>query len=129
VATLIRALAGLLLLAHGLVHLLYLVPEAKDPKYPFTFRSSWLVPEAARRPLGWTLILPTAAAFALLALAVWGVPGLSASWPLLAIIAGGLSLGLLVAFWDARLLAGVAIDVVVVALAVVRPEWTEQIAR
>jgi hypothetical protein len=67
------------------------------------------------------------AAFAVLALAVWGVPGLSAGWPLLAIVAGGLSLGLLVAFWNTRLLAGVAIDVVVIVLAVVRPEWTEQI--
>lgn len=126
-AVVIRAVAGLVLLAHGLVHLLYFVPEAKDANYPFTLRSSWLVPDAARRPAGWTLAIGTVAAFALLALAVWGVPGLSAAWPVLALVAGGVSFALLVAFWNTRLVAGVAISVAVIVLAMVRPEWTEQV--
>lgn len=62
-----------------------------------------------------------------LGLAVWGVPGLATAWPALALVAAAASLGVLVAFWDTRLLWGVAIDVVLVVLAVWRPEWTEQI--
>lgn len=120
---LVRALVGVLLLAHGLVHLLYLVPEAEDPQYPFSLRSSWLVPESARRPVASVLLTLTVLAFALLALAVWGVPGLSTLWPVLAVVAAAVSSALLITFWDTRLLIGVAIDVVIVVLAVVRPEW------
>lgn len=119
----VRVVVGLLLLAHGLVHLLYVVPNADDPKYPFTLRASWLVPEPARRPVGVALIAATVAAFALLALAVWGVPGLSGAWPVVAVVASVVSLALLVAFWNVQLGIGVAIDVALIVLAVARPEW------
>jgi len=125
-AVLIRAVVGVLLIAHGLVHLLYLTPDADDPRYPFTLRSSWLLPESARRPVALVLIVATIAAFVALALAVWGVPGLAGAWPAIAIVAAGLSLALLIAFWDARLLIGVAIDLGLIAVAVLRPEWTER---
>lgn len=52
--TVTRIVAGLLLIAHGLVHLLYLVSEPDDESYPFTLRDSWLVPESARRPVAST---------------------------------------------------------------------------
>lgn len=42
---LIRVVAGGLLLAHGLVHLLYLAPDVPE----FSIRESWLVPPDARR--------------------------------------------------------------------------------
>jgi hypothetical protein len=129
VSILVRALVGILLIAHGLVHMLYLAPEANDPRYPFTLRSSWLVPEAARRPTASVLIAATATAFVLLALAVWGVPGLSGAWPVPALVASAASLGLLIAFWDTRLLAGVVIDLALVALALIRPGWTQLIGR
>jgi hypothetical protein len=124
-AVAMRAVVGFLLLAHGLVHLLYFVSDAKDPGYPFHLGTSWLLPESARRPVGSVAAVCTVVAFALLALAVWGVPGLSAAWPTLAAVAGGLSLGVLLAFWDTRLLAGVTISAVVIVLAVLRPGWTE----
>ena len=123
----IRIVAGILLLAHGLVHLLYLVPEADDPGYPFNLDSSWLLPASARRPVALVLLAATLAGFALLALAVWGVPGLSSNWPLLAILAASLSLALLAAFWDVRLIVGVLIDVAIIVVAVIQPEWTERI--
>ena len=69
-----RFAAGVLLLAHGLVHLLYLADAVPE----FSLDRSWLVPDAARRPLALGLVATTIAAFAILALAVWGVPGLSA---------------------------------------------------
>jgi hypothetical protein len=127
VATFVRVVVGALLAAHGLVHLLYLVTDPDDPTFAFSLRSSWLLPAPVRRPTGLVLIALTVAAFLLLALAVWGVPGLAAIWPGLAITAAALSLVLLFAFWNVRLLAGVAIDVAVIVVAVARPEWTDRI--
>ncbi len=126
-STLLEIVVGVVLLAHGLVHLLYVSSEAKDRSYPFTLEDS-LLPEAARRPLAYVLLGATVAAFALLGLAVWGVPGLAGVWAPLAVAAAVASLALLVAFWDTRLLAGVAIDLAVVAIAFARPEWTDRIA-
>jgi len=123
----LRIVVGLLLLAHGLVHLLYFVTNADDVKFPFTITSSWLVPEPARRPVAIVLVAVTIAAFALLGLAVWGVPGLAAIWPLLAVVGSVASLAVLIAFWDTQLLLGVAIDAAVVVVAVVRPAWTSWI--
>lgn len=113
----VRAVVGILLIAHGLVHLLYISPDATDPKYPFTLRRSWVVPEGSRRPVAAALMAGTVAGFVLLALAIWGVPGLSDAWRVIAVIASGLSLVLLIAFWDLRLSFGILIDVAVVAYA------------
>lgn len=55
------------------------------------------------------LMWATVAAFALLGLAVWSVPGLAGAWPGIAIVASVLSLALLVAFWSWSLVFGVLI--------------------
>ena len=120
-----RVVAGLLLIAHGLVHLLYLVTEPDDESYPFTLSRSWLLPERARRRVAISLIAATIMFFTLLGLAVWGVPGLSGLWPVLAIVAALSSLGLLIAFWDVWLTLGVAIDVALIVIAITRPGWTD----
>ena len=120
----IRVVTGVLLLAHGLVHLLYLAQDVPE----FSIQDSWLVPESARRPVALALIAATIAAFAVLALAVWGMPGLSAAWPILAIVASTFSLVLLVAFWDTRVMLGVIIDIALITLAVTQPSWTQHIA-
>jgi hypothetical protein len=73
------------------------------------------------------LVAATVTVLALLGLAVWGVPGLSSAWPVLAIVAAALSLSLLVAFWNSHLFVGIGIDLALVALAVTRPEWIEKI--
>ena len=72
----IRVVVGVLLLAHGLVHLLYLAPDVPE----FSIDRSWLLPASARRPVALALMAATVAAFTLAALAVWGVPGLSGIW-------------------------------------------------
>ena len=120
----IRVVTGVLLLAHGLVHLLYLAQDVPE----FSIQDSWLVPESARRPVALALIAATIAAFAVLALAVWGMPGLSAAWPILAIVASTFSLVLLVASWDTRVMLGVIIDIALITLAVTQPSWTQHIA-
>jgi hypothetical protein len=125
-STLIKIVLGMILLAHGLVHLLYLSTDARDASYPFTLENS-LLPEAARRPVAYLLLGATVAAFALLGLAIWGLPGLAGLWAPLAIAAAAVSLALLITFWDTRLLAGVAIDLALVVFAVTRPEWTDRI--
>ncbi|MGZ4542628.1 MAG: hypothetical protein ACXVXI_05820 [Mycobacteriaceae bacterium] len=119
----LRVVVGVLLLAHGLVHLLYLAPDVKE----FSIVQSWLLPETARRPVALGLMLATVAAFALVALAVWGVPGLSGAWPALTIVACLLSFVLLVAFWNSSLLIGIAIDVVLVTVAVTHPGWADRL--
>lgn len=106
VAILLRLVAGVLLVAHGLVHLLFIAPDADDPSHAFSLDSSWLLPDAARRPVAYVLMAAVVAAFGASALALWGVSGLSAAWPWITIVAAGLSLVLLIVFWDARLLIG-----------------------
>ncbi|MGZ5373492.1 MAG: hypothetical protein ACXWXJ_08745 [Aeromicrobium sp.] len=119
----VRVVTGILLLAHGLVHLLYLASDVRE----FTLDRSWLVPETARRPLGIGLMAATVAAFALLALAVWGVPGLSAAWPAVTMVATLLSALLLILFWNTWLALGLAIDLALMTIAVLRPHWAEQL--
>ena len=116
IIVLIRVVLGALLLAHGLVHLLFLAPDVPV----FSLEHSWLVPASIRTPVAYTLLVTTIVAFALLALAVWGIPGLSAVWPVLALIAATLSTVFLVLFWNWQLALGVVINAVLVAAAVAR---------
>ena len=120
---LVRIAVGVLLLAHGLVHLLYLARDVPE----FTLDRSWLVPDAARRPVGLVLMVATVVAFALVALAVWGVPGLSTVWPVLTIAACVLSAALLVLFWSTNLVFGLVVDAALVVIAVLRPDWADRI--
>jgi hypothetical protein len=118
----VRVVIGFLLLAHGLVHLLYLAPGVPE----FSLDRSWLVPGPLARAVGLGLVAATVAAFALVALVVWGVPWPAAGRPVVAAVAGLLSAVLLVLFWDVRLVFGLAIDVALVAIVVARPGWAEQ---
>jgi hypothetical protein len=93
----------------------------------FSIDRSWVLPAPARRPVARVLMAATVAGFALVALAVWGVPGLSGVWPALTIGACLLSMALLVAFWDTVLVVGIGIDVAVVVIAVARPEWADRL--
>ena len=123
---LIRSVLGLLLIGHGLVHLLWLAPN-DDPAWPFRLDRSWLVPRAARTRTGGVLIALVVMGFALLGLAVWGVPGLASIWPVLAIGAAVASLAALVLFWDRQLLLGVAIDAALIVVALWQPAWTDRL--
>jgi hypothetical protein len=114
---------GALLIAHGLVHLLYIADDVPE----FSAERSWVVPVGARRPVALTLIGATIVAFALVGLAVWGVPLLSAVWPTLTIVASVVSLVLLGSFWHPRVVLGVVIDIVLIAVAMTQPAWTTSI--
>lgn len=122
--TLLRVVAGFLLVAHGLVHLLYLVDDVPE----FRLDNSWVVPQSSSRLVGIALMAATIVASVLLGLAVWGAPWLSSMWPVLTMAAAVTSLVLLVAFWDNHLVFGVAINLALISLVVLRPEWTQQIS-
>jgi hypothetical protein len=124
---LVRVIVGILLIAHGLVHLLYLVPAASDPGYPFSLDRSWLLPGPARRPVAYVLMAAVVLAFTLAALAWWGVPGLAGGWAGIVIAASAVSLVLLIAFWDTQLMIGVAIDLLLIGVAVIQPSWLQSI--
>ena len=121
----IRIVIGILLIAHGLVHLLYLVADVSE----FSLDDSRLVPDSASRPVALVLMTATVVAFTLLGLAVWGIPGLTGGWSVIAIIASALSLVLLIAFWNWALIFGVLIDLALIAIALIRPGWTDRIGR
>ena len=115
---LLRVAAGALVLAHGLVHLLYLADDVAE----FSLERSWPVPDGVRRAVALGLIAGTVVAFAALALALWGVPGLSSAWPAITVVAGLFSMVLLVLFWNPWLVLGLAIDVALLAVVVLRPD-------
>lgn len=123
---LVRSILGVLLIAHGLVHLMWFAPN-DDPGWPFRLDRSWLISEATRKPVAVALVALIVAGFALLGLAVWGVPGLVSFWPGLAIAAAVVSLAALVLFWDRQLVWGAAIDVAIIAVALWRPGWTDHL--
>lgn len=122
----LRIVVGGLLVAHGLVHLMWFV-SAKDASWPFRLDRSWLLPEQVRRPVGIALIAVVVAAFALLGLAVWGVPILASTWVGLAVVGAVASLVVLVVFWDRQLGWGVAIDVAILLVALWQPGWTDRL--
>lgn len=121
-----RVVLGGLVIAHGLVHLLYFIPETDDKDdFPFSLRRSWMIPAGLRRPGALALAGGTVVGFLVAGLAVWGLPGLTSVWPVATVAGAAASLLMLLAFWNARLLAGIAIDVVLVMAVVVRPEWVD----
>lgn len=118
----VRILVGTLLLAHGLVHLLYLAPDVDA----FSIQAGRL-PGNLRRPVALGLLAATVVAFALVALSTWGLPGLSNAWPTLTVVAATLSAALLLVFWDRQLVLGLAIDAALIAVAVWQPAWLHQL--
>jgi uncharacterized membrane protein YphA (DoxX/SURF4 family) len=104
--------AALFLIVHGLLHLAIWVPEAPDDA-PFDTGHSWLLQRDAR---------PAARALALAACVLFVVAGLLlligvGPVPIVAIVASGVSLGLVVLTFSPWLLAAVAIDVMIVVVA------------
>jgi hypothetical protein len=120
--TLVRVVVGVLVAAHGLVHLLYL----SDDTPQFSFDRSWIVPRHSASEVGQALMVATVVAFGGLAFAVWGVPTIASAWSGLALVASALSLLLLASFWSHHLVVGALIDVGVLAAAVTEPGWVER---
>lgn len=120
-------LAGLLV-AHGLIHLLFLAPQparaatVTGPAWPFDLGGSWLVVRGTDpsvvRTTGGVLLALTVACSVLGALAIVGVLIPGGWWSGLVVGAALASLGLLAIAFSSMLLVGVAIDLALVWLAV-----------
>ena len=122
-----RSVLGLVLIGHGLVHVLYLVPPPSPPagrsapRWPFDLGRSWLSrragPRRARR-IALSLIGLAVGASVLAALAVIGIAVPTALWPALVAVAAAASLALLVAAFDPQLLLGMGIDAALLLLVI-----------
>ena len=114
-------LFGVFLLLHGFVHALWLVPAPDDPKWPFVTSRSRLLPSLPRRvlsALAVALVVSIIVGFALAALGLFGVPGLSRYWGTAAVTASALSLVACAVFWDRQLIWGPLIDIAIIAAVV-----------
>jgi hypothetical protein len=120
-----------LILGHGLVHVLYLVPPPdpqagrQGPRWPFDLGRSWLVTLAGARRgrriaalLVGVIVVGSIAA----ALATVGVAPV-AWWSALVVLAAMASLVLLVLAFEPQLILGIVIDVVLIVVAVTGA-WT-----
>jgi hypothetical protein len=122
---------GALIVGHGLVHGLYLVPapdrpaDGRGPTWPFDLGRSWLVALAGARRgrrLGVLLIAVILVVFALAGLSTVGILP-AAWWPALVLAASVASLVLLLLAFDLQLILGVVVDAGLVAL-VLTGAWT-----
>jgi hypothetical protein len=119
----LRVLAAVVLAAHGLVHLLYLLPADDDPSYPFALHRLSVLPARWRRAAGAVLASVVVVAALALGLAVVGVPGLDAGWRALALATAVPSLLLVALVRDRRLVVGAILDVALLALVVLHPDF------
>ncbi len=116
-------LAGLLV-GHGLIHGLFLVPRPQPAasasaggEWPFDMARSWLVTTAGLdlslvRIIGIALIAVVVVGFVLGGLSTVGLLIPAGWWPGLVVGSAAASILLFVMFFDAQLLLGVAIDAV-----------------
>ena len=131
-----KIIIGLFFIAHGLVHAgLAAAPNPNDPESkPNAFftspQRSWLLPKVGLGPatiqwIGIILVALVTLGFVLAGLDVFGVPGLSEIWRLVAVISAGVSL---VLFWHLWLIVGVLLDMsILVALLWVKWPPVDQI--
>jgi hypothetical protein len=120
--------AFLLLVGHGLVHLLYIVPQPPRAEgaaeWPFAIEKSWLVTNLGvsvevMQAVAVMLLTITVAALVGAGLAIIDLVVPSAWWPALVVTGAGASLLLLTLCFHPWLVIGVAIDVVLLYLVLV----------
>jgi hypothetical protein len=121
-----RWLFAALLVGHGLVHLLFLVPVPRtggagagsgtgSPRWPFDLGRSWVVTRLGStagpvRAVALPLIAVTIGAFVLAGLATVEILVPVSGWPLLVAVGAVASLALLVLAFDLQLVLGLGLD-------------------
>lgn len=111
-----KVLLGIFLIAHGLVHLSYLMPKPDDPNYPFDFGRGWFASFAGSlaKPVGMLLVCAVTLAFTLGGLGVLGVSALENLADLFLIGGSVLSLLVLVLYWHKWLVLGIIINIAII---------------
>ncbi len=116
----VRALFGLLLVVHGLIHLGWIAPKPDDPSYPFRlsepklFRGSDTGTVAL---VGAVLVVVSTVAFVVAGFALWIVPELPLIWRLSAMIGAVASLVVVATFWHRWFLVAPILDVAIIVAA------------
>lgn len=112
-----RWLFAALLAGHGAVHLLYLLPREEGADWPFDLDGSWLASSGPIRTVGVVLIAATVAGFVVAALCAAGVLVPAGWWQPVLASASVVSAAVLVLFFHPQLVLGLAIDGVLVWVA------------
>jgi len=117
-------LLGAFLAAHGAIHLLFLVPgpEATSTPWPFDMSRSWTIARLGLdrptvRLAGLALIWLTVAGFVLAGLSTVGLLVPAEWWQPLVAASALVSAALLVLFFSGQLVVGLAIDLVLLLVA------------
>lgn len=122
-----RWVLGGFLVAHGLIHFLFVVPApattAGGAEWPFDMTQSWLVTGAGLdmgpvRVIGAALIGIVAIGFLLAGLATVGIVIPSGWWRVLVVGSAAASIVLLALFFSPQLVLGLGIDAVLLLIAV-----------
>lgn len=113
----LRIVAGLFLIAHGLIHLSYVTPKPRDAaaSYPFVPEERWLARALGLQPSVAKAIAGTLAVVSVVVLAVSGIALLAdaSSWEPTAVAGSLISLALMLLFLHPWLLIGITIDVAI----------------
>ena len=119
---LVRLLVAAFLLGHGMIHASFLAPRprqtATGPTWPFALERSWIldsfrVDRETGRLVGIALVAITIGGFGLAAVATLGV-GPASLWAAAVGVGCVGSLGVLLLFFNPRLVLGVGIDLALV---------------
>ena len=120
-----RYVFALFLLAHGLVHLLWVVPppsETSGRPWPFTLDTSPVLSPFGTSPstlvlIGRSLATVATVGFVLSALGAAGVPVLASAWAVVTICAAIVSIVVTGVFWNPQFPIGPLIDVALIVTA------------
>lgn len=111
-----RTVVGLLLIAHGLVHLMYLMPRPEDDQsYPFVPETRWSAKLVGLGPSTAKMIAVSLAVAVAVVLLVSGIALFADAdiWKAAAATGSLLSLALLLLFFHPWLTIGIAVDVAI----------------
>lgn len=111
-----RTVVGLLLIAHGLVHLMYLMPRPEDDQsYPFVPETRWSAKLVGLGPSTAKMIAVCLAVAVAVVLLVSGIALFADAdiWKAAAATGSLLSLALLLLFFHPWLTIGIAVDVAI----------------
>jgi hypothetical protein len=114
----LRIVFGIVMFAHGAIHLLWIAPKPKDPKYPFRWHSPMLpdLPESTLKAVTIPVIALQFLAYAVATLGVLGVPVLAGVWGAAAVLGSALSIVLIVVLWNRDFIFGPVVDVAIIAI-------------
>ena len=114
----VRVIAGLFLVAHGLIHLMYVTPPPKDdPKYPFVPEERWFPRAVGLEPGAAKGVARTLATTCVVLFVIAGIALLANTslWKPAAVTGSVVSLVLMLLFFHPWLVFGIAIDAAIVA--------------